>query len=66
MSSEKRSEGSVAERVVEGLTRLENLYRKLGNRVRTYTATVVRTIEVVLAVALLAGLLSWFYLFYLA
>jgi hypothetical protein len=52
--------------VIEGLTRLEKLYRELEERVRAYTGTVVRTIEVVLAIGLLVGLISWFYLFYLA
>ncbi|SNR31899.1 hypothetical protein [Halorubrum vacuolatum] len=63
MSSEESAEGSTAERVIEGLTRLGDRFNELQSRVRSYTPPIVRAIEVVLAVALLAGVTYWAYLF---
>ena len=59
-------ERTISDRLFAVLEAMENGYDRLVGRVRQYTPYVVRTIEVVLAVALLALLTHWIYLFYTA
>ncbi len=63
MSSEGTGEGAAGGRVTETLDRLQAVYDDAMAEVRTYTPYVVRTIEVVLALALLALLAHWLYWF---
>lgn len=62
MSSDGRT---VSDRVVEVLDALEGTYDAAEERVRAYSPYVVRTVEAVLAAALLVFLLRWLYTFWM-
>ena len=57
-------ERTISDRLYAVLEAMENGYYQLVGWARQYTPYVVRTIEVVLAVALLALLTHWVYWFY--
>ena len=59
-------ERTISDRLYAVLETMENGYDRLAGWARQYTPYVVRTIEVVLAVALLALLTHWVYWFYTA
>ena len=65
MVAEKRQE-TTADRVVEFLERVHDRYNAVETQVRAFTPTVVRAVEVLLAVALFVGIARWFYLFSVA
>ena len=65
MASEN-GQDTIADRVIDGLERVEDVVDDVETRVRMFTPYVVRTIEIVLAVVLLAMLARWFHLFYFA
>lgn len=64
MSSENTSDSGIGERMVAFLDRLNAIYRNVEGRVRTVSPYVVRTIEVILAIGLLAALGHWLYWVY--
>ncbi|WP_418283105.1 hypothetical protein [Halorubrum sp. DTA98] len=59
-------ERTISDRLFALLTEGEEAYNRLVGWLRQYTPYVVRTIEIVLAVALLALLTHWVYWFYTA
>lgn len=63
MSSEGTS-GNLTERTSGAFDRLNTLYYSVERRVRSVSPYVVRVIEVVLAVGLLAALAHWLYWVY--
>lgn len=65
MSSENTPNQAPTDRVVTYLSRITDTYDRLMSRVRSYTPYVVRTIEVVLAIVLLAVLSHWIYWVYI-
>ncbi|MHC3439033.1 hypothetical protein ACYJ1Y_13270 [Natrialbaceae archaeon A-gly3] len=62
----EEQQGSTADRIYDALDSIHGRYKAVETRVRGVTPYVIRTLEVILAVALLAGLTRWFYLFYVA
>lgn len=60
------SEDNDSDRATEALGGLARTYEDVAGRVGAVAPRVIRTIEVLLAVALLALLAHWFYLFYAA
>ncbi|SFB85875.1 hypothetical protein SAMN05444422_102427 [Halobiforma haloterrestris] len=66
MSSENASDRSLGDRVVDLLSELHGRYNRAEATVRRYTPYVVRVIEVVVAIGLLAGLAHWLYWVYIA
>ena len=62
MVAENRQE-TTADRVVEFLERVHNRFNAVETRIRAFTPTVVRAVEILLAIALFVGIVRWFYLF---
>ena len=65
MNGEERQESGM-DRVYDALDGVHRRYEAVEERVNAYTPYVVRTLEVVLAIALIVGLTRWFYMFYVA
>ncbi len=66
MSSGNAADQTIGDRVIALLDRLHEVYDDVERNVRTYTPYVVRTVEVVLAIALLAALGHWIHWVYIA
>ena len=64
MSSGNTSGPTLGERLIDVLDSLHDAYDDVESRVRTVTPYVVRTIEVVLAIGLLAALAHWLHWVY--
>ncbi|TYL36306.1 hypothetical protein CV102_22875 [Natronococcus pandeyae] len=65
MSPENTPNQALTDRVVTYISQINDMYDRLMSRVRSYTPYIVRTIEVVLAIVLLAVLSHWIYWVYI-
>ncbi|WP_246998125.1 hypothetical protein [Halosolutus gelatinilyticus] len=65
MGPETTSDQSPGDRVMRALSRVHDTYDSVADRVRRYTPYLVRTIEVALAIALLAALAHWIHWVYI-
>lgn len=59
MSSEGASDRTLNDRMIELLNRINGAYHTAEGKVRTVSPYFVRTVELLLAVGLLAALLHW-------
>lgn len=62
-SKEERGE-TISDRVVESIETLDTVYVGLQRRIRTFSPYFVKTVEVILAIALLVFLIRWGYTYY--
>lgn len=65
MSSENTPDQTGSDRVIAYLSRINDVYERAEDRTRNYTPFVVRSIEILLALALLAVLTHWLYWVYI-
>jgi len=65
MASENTSDRTLVDRLEAYASTVSATYDRAEARVRKYTPKIVRTVEVVLAIALLAALAHWIYWVYI-